>query len=68
VADQATTRRNVELSTANVEWFEGAYGGSLSWVLDLLLGEFKAAHHINPQELAVIGAKVLKRKVDENNV
>jgi hypothetical protein len=65
----ATTRRSVELSTANITWYESTYGGAtLSWVVDLLLAEFKSAHHLEPKELAAIGARVLKRKIDENIV
>jgi len=58
----------VELSTANVAWYESAYGGSLSWVLDLLLNEFRSAHHIDPAQLAAIGAEALKRKIDKELV
>lgn len=57
----------VELPTDFTIWFEETYSGaSLSWVLSLLATEFKNAHSITPQELAAIGAKELKRRVEEN--
>lgn len=62
-------RKTVELSEDSVKWFYETYesiGGkpSLSWVLDLMLEEFKKAHTHTPAELAVIGAAELKRMLE----
>lgn len=58
-------RKTVELAEDNVNWFYDTYGeisnnASLSWVLDLMLEQFRKAHDKTPQEYAVIGAAALK--------
>lgn len=59
-------RKMIQLSTANVDWFERTYGGAtLSWVLDELLGEFRVAHTHTPQEYAAIAAEALQEKIED---
>jgi hypothetical protein len=69
MAQRKIVRKTVELAEENVNWFYETYesvGGkpSLSWVLDLMLEEFKKAHTHTPTELAVIGAAELKRLLE----
>jgi hypothetical protein len=70
MAQRATVRKSVELAEENVNWFYETYGdisnnASLSWVLDLMLTEFRKAHDKTPQELAAIGAAELKKLLAE---
>ena len=63
---RATVRKSVELTEDNVSWFYETYGdisnnASLSWVLDLMLEQFRHAHDKTPAELAAIGAAELKK-------
>lgn len=67
---RSTVRKTVELDEDNVDWFYKSYGEvggkpSLSWVLDLMLAEFRKAHERSPAELAAIGAAELKRILEE---
>lgn len=66
---KATVRRNVELNEDDVKWFYETYSGltnaaSLSWVLSLMLSEFRKAHDKTPAELAAIGAQELKKLLE----
>lgn len=66
---QKIVRKTVELSEDNVEWFFETYeaiGGkpSLSWVLDLMLQEFRKQHTHTPEDLAKLGAAELKRMLE----
>lgn len=56
----------IQLSNDNVEWFEKTYGGStLSWALDGLLTEFRAAHVHSPADYMKIAADALHLKIEE---
>lgn len=73
MAERATVRKNVELTEDNVNWFYETYGeisnnASLSWVLDLMLTQFRAAHEHTPQEYAKIGAAELKKILAEKRM
>ncbi len=56
----------IELPSSEVDWFTEAYGGSsLSWVLSALLTEFKKVHTMDPKDYAEIGAREVKRRIEE---
>jgi len=58
----------VSLPSETVAWFEETYSGaSLSWVLGLLLDEFKQVHSVSPVDLAHLGAQALKRKIEDSS-
>lgn len=66
---RSTVRKTVELDEENVSWFNETYGEvggkpSLSWVLDLMLTQFRAAHTHTPAELAAVGAIELKKLLE----
>lgn len=49
-----------------VTWFRDNYPkGSLTWVVENLMTEFKKAHAATPLDYAVIGARELKKRIDE---
>lgn len=54
-------RKNVSLNKDDIDWFHKTYGeeASLSWVLTLLLSEYKKIHDKTPAEYAEIAAKQL---------
>lgn len=59
-------RKYVFIDKINVAWLEDTYpGASLSKTLNMLLTEFKTAHHIDPKDVAAIGAKALKDSLEE---
>lgn len=58
--------KKVELSRENVEWFELHYPkASFSWVLDLLLTNFREAQTMTPVDYAQIAANKLSREIKE---
>ena len=70
MTQRATVRKTVELTEDNVTWFYDTYGeisnnASLSWMLDLMLEQFRKAHDKTPAELAAIGAAELKKLLAE---
>lgn len=69
MAQAKIVRKTVELPEEHVKWFYDTYGEigikpSLSWVLSLMLEEFRKAHTHSPAELAAIGAAALKDLID----
>lgn len=61
----STLRKMVELDRENVLWFNAHYPhGNFSWVLNMLLEQFKLAHKETPRDYAALGAAELKRLVD----
>lgn len=69
MAERRIVRKTVELNEENVDWFYHTYeaiGGkpSLSWVLDLMLEEFRKQHTHTPADLAKLGAAELKRMLE----
>lgn len=64
MAMEATVRKMVELNSEDVSWFNTAYQGAhLSWVLSMLMGEFRKAHSLTPADYAAIGAKQLQGQI-----
>ena len=62
-----TTRKCVELNTVDVEWFESTYPeGSFSWILSMLLSEFKNATAQSPQDYAKLGAEAIKKMLQDS--
>ncbi len=56
-----TTKKCVDLWTPDVEWFESHYPeGSFSWILSMLLSEFRIANEQTPQDYAKAGAEAIK--------
>lgn len=59
-----TTRKCVDLNTDDVEWFEKTYPeGSFSWILSMLLSEFRNATAQNPRDYAKLGAEALSKMI-----
>ena len=59
----------VLLNSEDVEWFGTAYAGAhLSWVLTMLLGEFRKAHNLTPVDYAAIAAKNLQKNIEDESV
>lgn len=62
-------RKMVDLSTENVEWYELHYPkASFSWVLDLLLTNFREAQTLTPVDYASIAAKKLDNDIKDEMV
>lgn len=63
------TRKNVELPPLDLIWFQEAYPkGSLSWILTMLLHEFRQIHEeigATPKKIAKDAAKSLKSSIDD---
>lgn len=63
------SRKNVELASQDLIWFQEAYpDGSLSWLLTLLLHSFRQIHEdtgVDPRKVAKDAAKELKASIDE---
>lgn len=58
--------RQVKLDDEDVNWYNSTYpGGSLTWVLGLMLKEFRKAHSLTPADYAAIGAKELRKQLEE---
>jgi hypothetical protein len=61
------TRRNIELPTADLEWFETAYPGfSLSAAVTMLLHEFRSIHRdigATPARIAKDAGKGVKELI-----
>ena len=58
--------KHVQLNKRNVDKLYELYGSDkLSWTLDMLLEAFIDAHQVTPQELAIVGAKQLKKLLAE---
>jgi hypothetical protein len=59
----------VDLSEENVEWYEIHYPkGSFSWVLDLLLTNFRQAQTLTPVDYAAIAANKLDKDIRDEMV
>ena len=64
-----TVQKMVTLNSEDVEWLGVAYSGAhLSWILTMLLSEFRKAHSLEPVDYAVIGAKALQGKIEDESV
>jgi hypothetical protein len=60
-----TTKKCVDLVTVDVEWFENTYPrGSFSWILSMLLSEFRIAMEKSPQDYAKIGAQAMREMLE----
>ena len=58
-------RKGIEVSREDLDWYEKTYPkGSLNWLLQLLLYEFRLAHKESPADYAKRGAEELKRKLN----
>lgn len=63
-----TTKKCVDLGTEDIKWFEETYPqGSLSWILSMLLSEFRTATTQSPQDYAKIGAQALKDMLQDGS-
>lgn len=61
-----TVRKMVELNSEDVNWFEVAYSGAhISWVLSMLLQEFRKSHSLNPSDYAAIAASSLQGQIQD---
>lgn len=61
-----TIRKVVELNTEDTNWFQEAYEGAhLSWVLTMLLKEFRKSHALAPADYAAIAAKSLYGQIED---
>ncbi len=59
----------VELDRDDVHWFDSTYPrGNYSWVLSLLLKEFRKQHTTKPADYAALGAAELKKMIDGETV
>jgi len=64
-----TIRKMVELDREDVAWFDSTYPrGNYSWVLTVLLKEFRKAHKHTPADYAALGAAELKRMIDGEEI
>ena len=62
-------RKMVDLSLENVEWYETHYPkASFSWILDLLLSNFREAQTLTPVDYASIAANKLDKDIKEEMV
>jgi len=62
-----STRKCVDLNTTDVEWFEQTYPeGSFSWILSMLLSEFRTAATQDPKDYAKVGAEALQKMIHES--
>ena len=62
-----TVDRHVAIDEDNVKWFNETYPkGSFGWLFNMLLTEFRKAHSMTPQDYGAIGARELKKKLEEN--
>ena len=61
-------KKHLFLETKPVKWLEDTYPGvKLASVVDMLLEQFMKAHYIEPLDFAAIGAKELKRLLEERD-
>jgi hypothetical protein len=61
-----TVNRHVTLDSDDVNWFNDTYPeGTFGWLFTMLLKEFRKAHTITPQDYAAIGARELKKRLEE---
>jgi hypothetical protein len=59
-------KTTIELEATNVQWFRETYPfGSMNGLLNLLLQKFREVHAITPSDYATIGAKELKKLLEE---
>lgn len=60
-------RKAVNISKANIEWFERTYGNnaSLSWALDMLLDQFRIAHTSTPEDYAKIASEAVTKNIED---
>ena len=62
-------QKTINLESDDLNWFNQAYdGASLSWVLGLLLSNFRAIHNdtgVQPNKVARDSAKETKIEVDD---
>ncbi len=65
---EPTVRKMVELNTEDVSWFNESYAGAhLSWVLTMLLSEFRKCHALAPIDYAAIAAKSLEGQIADDS-
>lgn len=61
-----TVRRNIDIDKEDADWYASVYPeGTYNWVINLLFKEFRKAHSITPADYAAIGAKELKKQLEE---
>ncbi len=62
-----TIDKYVSIDEENAKWFNETYPkGSFGWLFNMLLAEFRQAHTMTPQDYGAIGARTLKKKLEEN--
>ena len=62
-----TVDRHVSIDADDANWFNETYPkGTFGWLFSMLLKEFRRAHTMTPQDYGAIGARELKRKLEEN--
>lgn len=55
--------KRIILNKEDCIWFEKTYpNGSYTWLLNMLLSEFRASHKITPQDIAAIAAQEVIKK------
>ncbi len=61
-----TLRRYVDLDKEDVAWYSETYpDGTFNWLVNMLLKEFRRAHSATPQDYATIGARELKKQLED---
>lgn len=60
MGERNVTRKNVELNTDNVEWFESHYPrGSMSTIISMLFDKFCETHQMTPKQYADLAVEEL---------
>ena len=58
--------RRLQLSDKNLAWVEETYPGvRLNLLVDMLLEKFREVHHMKPEDFALLGARTLKREMED---
>lgn len=61
-----TLRRYVDLDPDDVRWYNETYpDGSFNWLFGMLMKEFRRVHSTTPQDYALIGAREIKKRLEE---
>jgi hypothetical protein len=59
--------RTIQLDEDDANWFNETYPkGSFNWLFNMLLKEFRRVHSTTPQDYAAIGARELKKRLEDN--
>lgn len=60
--------RRLLLSEKNLAWVEEVYPGvRLNLLVDMLLDKFREVHFMKPEDLALLGARELKKFLEERD-